>query len=228
MTRDAGFAGRALVKAGLLAGALALLTSQQASALDIKTLEDTDKGATVVLSGSVAPGDSLKVRGALGALAVAKVVTVQLSLAGGNRAEAMSIGQFFHRAGIRTVVAAKARCLSPCPLTLVGGRDPSTGKAGYLKYSSASLGFSGVVLNYQEKDYTAADLDAAVAGAQRDILNIADYLHDVGADINVLKYYQSVLKPNEIRYITNEQALDLGIPVLLEETGQVIEPVRRR
>ena len=63
---------------------------------------------------------------------------------------------------------------------------------------------------------------------EREILQIADYLHDVGADINMLRYYQSVLKSNEVQYLTNEQALDLGIAVLLEETGQIIEPLSAR
>jgi len=42
--------------------------------------------------------------------------------------------------------------------------------------------------------------------------------------MNMLRYYQSVLKSNEVQYITNEQALDLGIAVMFEETGQIIEP----
>ena len=90
------------------------------------------------------------------------------------------------------------------------------------------MGFTGVNPNFPEKDYTIADLDGAVANTQREILQIADYLRDVGADMNILKYYQSVLKQNETRYITNEQALDLGIAVMLEETGQVIEPRKSR
>ena len=97
-----------------------------------------------------------------------------------------------------------------------------------MKYSSASLGFSGVTPNYVDKEYSSADLDGAVAATQRDILLVADYLRDVGADINLLKYYQSSLKPGETKYITNEQALDLSIAVMHEETGQIIEPLKRR
>ena len=72
---------------------------------------------------------------------------------------------------------------------------------------------------------TLKDLDTAVAGIQRDILQIADYLQAVNANLNLLRYYQSVLKQDEVKYITNEEALDLGIAVLLEETGQLIEPI---
>jgi hypothetical protein len=218
-----------LTRTMLAAGAFLLLAATQAGAIDIKVLDDKDdKAATVVLSGTVGPGDGLKVRATIGALAATKAVTVQLDSAGGNRTEAMSIGQFFHRNRIRTVIPAKTRCLSPCPLILVGGVDPLSGKGSYVKYSTGSIGFTGVVLNYQDKSYTAADLDGAVAGTQRDILQIADYLHAVGADMNLLKYYQSVLKSNETRYISNEQALDLGIAVMFEETGQLIEPIARK
>src|SRR5262249_27032102 len=149
----------------------------------IKVVDDNDgKTATILMTGTVANGDGLKVRAALGTLAESKAVTVRLDTSGGNRVEAMSIGQFFYRTRIRTTVPPKARCVSPCPLILVGGRDAG-GKASYIKYSTASLGFSGVILNYQDKTYTAADLDVAVAGIQRDILQIADYLHGVGADM---------------------------------------------
>src|SRR5690348_11883855 len=101
----------------MLAGAAFLmLAATQAGAIDIKVLDDKDdKAATVVMTGSVAAGDGLKVRATIGALAATKAVTVQLDFAGGNRTEAMSIGQFFHRTRIRTVIPAKARCLAPCP-----------------------------------------------------------------------------------------------------------------
>src|SRR5262249_23084381 len=158
----------------LAATAFLLIAAAQAGAVDIKVLDDKDdKTATVVLSGSVAAGDSLKVRATIGALAATKAVTVQLDFAGGNRTEAMSIGQFFHRTRLRTVIPAKARCLAPCPLILVGGVDPLTGKASYVKYSTGSIGFTSIVLNYQDKSYTAADLDGAVANIQREILQIA-------------------------------------------------------
>jgi hypothetical protein len=212
-----------------LAAAIAAMSTAHAFAVDIKVVDDSDgKTITILLTGQMAASDGLKVRSFIGGVAATKSITVQLGFAGGIRADAMSIGRFFHQTRIRTIIPAKVRCVSPCPLVLVGGRDPVTGKSSHIKYSSASLGFSGVTSNYKEKDYTVADLDGAVASTQRDILQIADYLRDVGADINMLRYYQSVLKPNETQYITNEQALDLGIAVMFEETGQVIEPSKSR
>jgi len=211
------------IAAWIIAAALAVMGAAPAFAIDIK-VEDAEGKATIALTGTVAAGDGLKVRSIVGSIPAAKSILAELAFAGGVRADALSIGRFFHQMRIRTVVPAKLRCNSPCPLVLVGGRDPITGRASYLKYSSGALGFTGVVSNYADKEYTIADLDGAVAATQREILQIADYLHDVGADMNMLRYYQSVLKSNEVQYITNEQALDLGIAVMFEETGQIIEP----
>jgi hypothetical protein len=215
----------------LLAAAILIAMIPPASAIEVKVVEGGAPDVTTIsLSGKVDAGDALKVRAFIGALPTSKPIVAQLAFWGGFRADAMSIGRFFHQLRVRTLVAGKdSRCISPCPLVLVGGRDPLTGKASYVKHSNAWLGFTGVALNYQDKDYTAKDLDTAVASTQRDILQIADYLHAVNANLNMLRYYQSVLKPNEVKYLSNEEALDLGIAILIEETGQLVEaiPVRR-
>src|SRR5262245_7424547 len=106
----------ALIRSALLV-AMALIVTTQASALDFKQVEESDgKTITILLSGEVAPGDGLKARSFIGKLAGAKPITAQLAFGGGARADALSIGRFLHQARIRTVVPAKARCISPCPL----------------------------------------------------------------------------------------------------------------
>jgi hypothetical protein len=221
--------GRSRVVTCAFAAALSTVLAANARAVEIKIIEDADdKAVTILLSGPMASGDALRVRSFIGGVAASKPIVVQLAISGGFRTDAMSIGRFLYQSRIRTVVPAKARCTSPCPLVLVGGRDPATGRPSHIKFSSAGLGFTSVHPNFQDKDYTAADLDSAVANTQLDILQIADYLRDVGANMNMLRFYQSVLKQNETQYITNEQALDLGISILFEETGQVIEPSKLR
>jgi hypothetical protein len=220
---------RATLTICALAVAVSAMLTANARAVDIKVVDDSDgKSVTVLLTGPMVAGDALRVRSFIGGVAASKSITVQLGFSGGLRSDAMSIGRFLYQTKIRTVIPANAHCTSPCPLVLVGGRDPVTGKSSYIKYSSAVLGFTGVKPNFPDRDYTAADLDGAIASTQRDILQIADYLRDVGADMNILKYYQSVLKQNETQYITNEQALDLGISIMFEETNQVIEPAKAR
>jgi hypothetical protein len=209
--------------------ATAIMMTAPASAIDIKVAEEGNAAViTITLSGKIDAGDGLKVRGFISGLPAGKPIVAQLAFAGGVRAEAMSIGRFFHDTRIPTVVAGKQRCLSPCPLVLVAGRDPVTNKPSMVKHSNAAIGFTSVELNYQDKEYTVKDLDMAVANTQRNILQIADYLQAIGANLNVLRYYQSALKPNEVKYISNDEALDLGIAVLIEDTGQLIEPVPPR
>jgi len=229
--RSASRAGkrRALAMTCALAVAVSASWIANAGAVEIKVVDDSDgKTVTILLTGAMVTGDALRVRSFVGGVAASKSITVQLGFSGGLRTDAMSIGRFLNQTRIRTVIPANAHCTSPCPLVLVGGRDPVTGKPSYIKFSSSALGFTGVKPNFPDRDYTVADLDGAVANTQRDILQIADYLRDVGADMNLLKYYQSVLRQNETQYITNEQALDLGIAIMFEETGQVIEPSKAR
>jgi hypothetical protein len=219
MTQQAAAAKCALALASII------LLAAPAAAVEIKSVDDPDgKTMTILLTGQMESGDALRVRSAVSGVAASKSIVVQLGFSGGSRADAMSIGRFLYQARIRTNIPSKLRCVSPCPLVLVGGRDPVTERPSYIKYSSAVLGFSSVNPNFQEKEYTAADLDSMVADVQRGILQIADYLRDVGANKNILRYYQSAVKRNDIQFITNEQALDLGIAVMFEETGQVIEP----
>ena len=208
--------------------ALCVVTTH-AHALDIKEVEPQDeKAITILLSGRVNTGDGLKVRGFVAGLPPGKPIVAQLALEGGVRSEAMSIGRFFYQTRIRTLIPGKGtRCVSPCPLVLVGGRDGGTGNPNFFKYSTGSLGFSGITLNYQDKEYTVKDLDSAVASTQREILQVADYLQGVGANMEMLRYYHSVIK-DQVKYIGNDEALDLGVAVLVEETGQLIEPSRLR
>lgn len=220
---------RSAVRTAALAAALCGMLATAAAAIEIKTVDDTDgKTVTILLSGRTAKEDALRVRSFVNGVDPGKTIIAQLDFSGGTISDAMAIGRFVNQSGIRTTVPAKAKCNSPCPLVLVGGRDAVTGKPSYVKYSSASLGFWGFSLNFDDKEYTATDLDNLVATTQRSILSVADYLRDVGADMNLLKYYLSAVRPNDIRYISNEQALDVGISIMSEATGQLIEPRKRR
>jgi hypothetical protein len=225
--RAAAAHSAANLRACLFASGLALAAmTTPAVAIELSIVEQGDSASTIILlTGKVDAGDGLKMRGFVNGLPSSKPILAQLAFGGGSFSEAMSIGRFFHQSRIRTVVPSKrARCISPCPLVLVAGRDPDTDRPSSMKYSSAVLGFSSIVLNYPEKEYRLKDLNTAVAGTQRNILQIADYLHEIEANINILRYFHSVLKQGDVKYISNEEALDLGIAVLIEETGQVIQP----
>ena len=207
---------------------VALLAAAPAVALDIKTIEGREPSVTTIsLTGRVEEGDSLKVRSFVGGLPQEKPILAELTLGGGNIPEAIAIGRYFNKSKVRTYVPGRASCTSPCPLVLVAGRDPVTDKPSYFKHSSGSISFTGRTLNYQEKEYALKDINNAIATTQRNVLAVADYLKEVGANMTLLKYFESVKAGAQSTSLTNEEALDLGIAVLDEKTGTIVPPTRR-
>ena len=73
----------------------------------------------------------------------------------------------------------------------------------------------------------ATDINNAIATTQRNVLAVADYLKEVGANMTLLKYFESVKAGAQSTSLTNEEALDLGIAVLDEKTGTIVPPTRR-
>ena len=73
-----------------------------------------------------------------------------------------------------------------------------------------------------------AELDRVVDMTQKDTLAIADYLKAVGANIGILKHYISVAVGSTSTALSNEDALDLGIPVMDDSSGTLIPPTRSR
>ena len=212
-----------------VAAALIAAIWTPASALDIKSIEGRDAAvSTISLTGRVEEGDSLKVRSFVGNLPQGKPILAELTMGGGNIPEAIAIGRYFNQIKVRTYVPSRANCTSPCPLVLVGGRDPVTDKPSYYKHSTGGILFTSRTLNYQEKDYTVVELNNAIAGAQRNVLGVADYLRAVGANMTLLKHFESVKAGATSTPLTNEEALDLGIAVLDDKTGTLIPPTVKR
>ena len=66
-------------------------------------------------------------------------------------------------------------------------------------------------------------MQEAVAATQRALLALVDYLTSVGADIELLALMLD--RPHsEITYVSNEQALRLGLQVIEERTGGLAAP----
>ncbi len=224
--RLGGLAGGLLAALALAAGPLC---PSPATAVEIKIRHAAgEKVATVELSGAIQAGDGLKVRAEIGKLPADVSIEARLNAAGGSLSEGMSIGRFFRQSGVRTVVPPGARCLTPCPLVLAGGFDRSTNSRAQVKHSTGQLGFSPFLASARERDYTRRDLDAAVASTQKSILSVADYLVEVGADVDLLAFIYEEIPAKSARYLADEEALALGIAVYDDKSGQLIRPVARR
>ena len=137
----------------------------------------------------------------------------------------MALGRFFHQAKMRTVIpGSPARCLITCAIAFLGGRDATTARPYRLKSSSGQLGFDSFQLTAVDKpEYTDKDMTSALVGTQRMVLRIADYIEEIREDLTFL---QLIFKraDNKMNFVSNEEALKLGIYVLDEKSGEVINP----
>lgn len=186
------------------------------------------KGIVFTVSGSIESGDAWHVAAAFASVPSTQDRTARLETAGGSIGEALRIGRFFHANGVRTEVVGKGRsCVGACALVFLGGRGRD-GAASRLKGSEAQLGLHAMRRNVQDREYMVSDMHEALASTQRVLLAIADYMTAVGADVEVMALMLD--KPyGQTTYIHNEQALQLGVDVLDEGTGDIqrARPPRR-
>ncbi len=202
---------------GLLIAALFCFGSSAAFGIEIKSSDDVDKSGTKIIklqiTGKFEPGDGLKIRAFIANLPSDIKLVAQLDGKGGIFSEAMSVGRFFHQLGVVTEVPPKAQCVTPCPLAFFGGYD-AKGGSGRIKHTTATFGFSPVVTEVADKDYTVKDLDTAVAAQQRNVLNVMDYLIEVNADLDVLRRTYDQIPEGTVNYLSDEDLLLLGVSIL--------------
>jgi hypothetical protein len=211
---------RGLIVIAALAGA------QAATAGEIKQRDSDNSEITAIeLKGRIERGDLLSMQALISKLPQTKLMAIYLDSAAGSLDESIALGRFFHQARMRTVIGGNpARCLISCALAFLGGRDAATGRPWRMKSSSGQLGFYSFVSTAAEKpEYTDKDMTEAVVSTQRMVLRIADYIQEIRDD---LAFLQLIFKraDNKMNFVSNEEALKLGIYVLDERSGEMIDP----
>jgi hypothetical protein len=199
---------------------------QVVAAAEIKQRSSEDAETTAIqLSGRIERGDLLSLQALISKLPQTRLITIHLDSTAGFLEESMALGRFFHQAKIRTVVGANpAKCNGMCALAFLGGRDALTNKPWRVKTSSGQLAFSSLRSTAPEKpEYTDKDMTSAIVNTQRAVLQIADYIQDIRDELTFL---QLIFKRSDrnLNFVSNEQALQLGIYVLDERTGEMINP----
>ncbi len=209
---------------GALAAVLLAAGGSGAGAMGIKKVEGGQPGVeTIRLEGKIEDGDALALQGYIAKLPVGARIVVHLNSMGGSVREAIATGRIIYKNRIRTVVPSKASCTSACVTIFVGGRDWETGRPWQLKYSTARLGVHSFKREYPERVYSSPDMSKAVAETLKTVLSYAEYWDEVGADYDLL-YLQWATSSKEVAYIANERLLELGIQVLDERSGEIIDP----
>jgi hypothetical protein len=201
-----------------------------ANALEIKEVKDPAGNAmTLELNGKFEPGDGLKLRAEVAKLPPEMTITIHFNAAGGNFTEGMSIGRFIHQLSIKTVVPAKAKCYSPCPLAFFAASD-AKGASAAIKHTTGYLGFTAFLPTAQDKDYTAVDLDNEVARTQRSILQVFDYLSEIGADPDVLRRIYEEIPEGQVKSVSDDELLSLGVSIFDDASNQLIDAsaIRKR
>ena len=209
-----------------LCGFFLLIAAQAASAAEItQRTSDNAETTAIELKGRIERGDLLSLQALISKLPQTKSMAVYLDSTAGSLDESIALGRFFHQAKMRTVIAGSpTKCLISCALAFLGGRDAATGKPLRVKTSSGQLGFYSFQFTATDKtEYTDKDMTTAVVNTQRMVLRIADYIQEIREDLAVL---QLIFKRSDARmnFVSNEEALKLGIYVLDEKSGEMIDP----
>jgi hypothetical protein len=214
------------VIAGVLGATALLLGTTAGSALELlKHAADSETVNAVEAKGKIETGDAMALQAYIAKLPEKKITVVYLNSMGGSLEEGMALGRLFHRAKIRTAVIGKGViCSSACTTAFLGGRDPETAEPWRAKGSTAQLGFHSFKIDWVDKDYTAQDMSVAIARTQKMTLAMADYMTEVGAS---LEFLRARLKApaDSMNYMSNEEALSLGVYIVNDKTGELIVPV---
>jgi hypothetical protein len=201
-----------------------------ASAVEVTQIAATQPDVlTIEITGKLDEGDALKARGIISNLDQKRQIVAEISSNGGLYAEARSLGKFLYDAKIKTVVPAGKNCFGACMLLLVAGRDLKTGESSYVKSSTGRIVLTAQLLKYDEaKEYNIKDYARAITRTEDLFRDNANYLASVKARPGVLRYFMLLAPGEKSRDLTNEQALEVGIPVYDEKAKQMIKPIAAR
>ena len=217
-----------------LAACIALHATASAGAAEITRTDLANPGLpdTVgfLYKGPVAAGDLLNLQSQISALPPDTAVAVVLESGGGSLGEGIALGKFFYRAKIITVVNRGIGCHSACSLAFLGGRSAKTGQPMRIKSSMGPLGFHQFSLKFDpNKKYSKKDRDDMVLGVQDVTSALVEYFKYINEDLTFLPFM--LRAPTEqIRLLSNEDAIASGVHVFNEQTKLLIDPslIRQR
>ena len=178
----------------------------------------------ILAKGKIEDGDTYELQMYIANLPKKPNIVVFLDSPGGVLSEGMRLGRFFYQAKIETVVPAKTMCTSACALAFLGGRDNATGKLKRTKSTNGRLGFHSFSREFDtDRKYSADDLKYVVQKTQTEVYGVAEYLRAINADPDVLRIMLRA-KADEMNFVSNDDAIVLGILVLDEKRARVIQP----
>lgn len=199
------------------------LMAYATGALSLEFSKHPDEGGdenAILASGKIEPDDGFRLQAYLSKLPKKPLTSVYLDSTGGRVQAALAMGRVIHEAKIRTYVSGQSsKCLSACTYIFLAGRDRETGKPYRVKGSASRLGFHNFIPVLEDKKFGAKDAASVIARAQKTIYELAVYLEEIEADLELLGFG---LKQKDIYNLSNEEALRYGIHVLDARTSELV------
>lgn len=218
---------RASQKALLAIFLAALFDLSPAGAATVERLETGRSDLAIfLLNGLITGGETIALQRQISRLPSSLPVAVILNSPGGNLAEGVTLGRFFYAAKIPTFVRGYGGiCYSACSLAFLGGRDRLTGKPARFKMSGGNLGFHQFSVTRTEENkakiYKKADVDNQIKWARSVTFALINYLISIHEDMS--KLHLMLQSPaDKITLVSNEQAIALGIHVMLDDGDDFI------
>lgn len=178
-----------------LAVALALLASPALTAEVVRVPHGSgNDGALITVTGEFRQGDDRKLVRAL--LETEGTATVQFDSPGGSLIAGLAMGRAIRLNGASTLVPDGATCASACGLAWLGGVRRAVG-------DGARVGFHAA--------YYVDDQGRAIETGQGNAL-IGAYLNQLGLSEKAVLYITGAA-PEDMAWLTQDEAEDLGIPM---------------
>lgn len=181
--------------------------------------------AVFVIRGGFDGNEILRFKTAVADIPPKVRVIAILNSPGGRVDQGYELGKFFTEAGIVTaVMAGDGACASACQMAFFGGRDPHTGKPLRILFEGGKLGFHNFKSSgLADREYTKQELINISKDAQQFALGILQYFQYVEAPIQVYQLFLGT-KAESMNFISESQALDVGVSIVNTQTGTLISP----
>lgn len=183
--------------------------------------------AIFAIVGQLNGGETLALQGAISRLPPGIPVAVVLNSPGGLVVEGFKLGEFFYKSRIPTfVMGFGGMCASACSLAFLGGRDPQTGGPARFKMTGGRLGFHQFRIvrpdGWDKRTFSNVEMTREANRTRYMAHGIIKYLKSIEESLAML--HLMLRAPNEdMRFLTDEEALPLGINVMADEGTDFID-----
>lgn len=181
-------------------GLLLAFTTAPAGAAYIHSATGEDGGARIVIDGEMINGDEVKFEDLLLDFPDATVVLLS---PGGDLDAGIAIGKLIREYGLTTLVESRKECASACALAWLAGTPR-------VMAEDATVGFHAAYTEHGSEMVTSATANALVGA----------YVSQLGFPTSVVIYVTQA-DPEDMQWLTPEDAEELGIDITLEAATQV-------